>query len=128
MYDANVWIRFAIAMTVLQACGGSQFQSYQPVEIEQTSKSETFSLALNAMRSNDLRILEQDEGKGLLSTQWQKFGSEHYNLQVLISPVSAVVNIGCRIEKSMTIRDCGETTRYPSSLVRKAKQLSSAIQ
>ena len=115
-------------MAALQACGGSQFQSYQPVEIEQTSKSETFSLALNAMRSNDLRILEQDEGKGLLSTQWQKFGSEHYNLQVLISPVSAVVNIGCRIEKSMTIRDCGETTRYPSSLVRKAKQLSSAIQ
>ena len=128
VYDASVWIRIAIAVAVLQACGGSQFQSYQPVEIEQTSKSETFALALDAMRSNDLRILEQDEGKGLLSTQWQQFGAEHYNLQVLISPVSSVVNIGCRIEKAMTIRDCGEITRYPGSLVREAKQLSSALQ
>jgi hypothetical protein len=128
VYDASVWIRIAIAVAVLQACGSSQFQSYQPDEIEQTSKSETFALALDAMRSNDLRILEQDEGKGLLSTQWQQFGAEHYNLQVLISPVSAVVNIGCRIEKAMTIRDCGEINRYPGSLVREAKQLSSALQ
>ena len=117
-----------IVLVSLQACGGSQFQTYQPAEIDQTSKAQTFALALETMRSRNLRILEEDEDRGIVSTQWQKFGVKHYNLQVLISPVSAVVNIGCRVEKAMTIRECDEISRYPQSLVQEAKQLTEALQ
>ncbi len=120
-------IRYAVVLALL-GCGGSQFEPYQPAEIDQNSKAQAFALALETMRSRDLRILEQDESRGILSTQWKQFGGEHYNLQVLISPVSAVVNIGCRTEKAMTIGECSDVSAYPKSLVKEAKYMTQALQ
>lgn len=110
------------------ACGPSGRLSYRPVEIDVTSRAETFARATETMRGRDLLILEEDEEKGIVSTQWKKFGSKHYNVQVLISPVSAVVNVGCRIERALDIEPCASNTSYPSSLVREAKALTKALE
>lgn len=117
----------ATGLAAACACGGSQFQQYSPTEVDVQKKSASFADVLEAMQAKDLRILEEDEPKGILSTQWEKFDGKHYNVQVLLSPVSAVVNIGCRIEKSMEILDCPESTSYPKALVKLATELTEVL-
>ncbi len=117
----------ALAAALLVACGGPQFQQYKPTEIDVQKKSASFADVLEAMEARDLRILEDDEPKGILSTQWEKFGDKHYNVQVLMSPVSAVVKIGCRIEKSLNLSECPKSTHYPTSLVRLADELTEIL-
>ncbi len=122
------WVAGMVLVGLAQACGASGRQTYRPVEIDVQSRSATFARAAALMRERNLLILEEDESRGIVSTQWQAFGDEHYNVQVLISPVSAVVNVGCRIERAMNIEPCGDSTSYPSALVRDAKALTKALQ
>lgn len=123
-----MWIRgVVVGAALLFGCGPSGRLSYRPVEIDVTSRAETFARATETMRERELLILEEDEEKGIVSTQWEQFGGKHYNLQVLISPVSAVVNVGCRIERALDIKPCADSKSYPRSLVREARALTKAL-
>ncbi len=132
MMPAMVMQRWVVAVavsvaTLPAACGGSGMQTYRPTEIDVSDRSEMFARARAATSERGLALLEEDEERGIVSSQWEKVGARHYNIQVLISPVSAVVRVGCRIQRNLEIAPCEAISSFPNKLVKDAKALTEAL-
>lgn len=120
----------AVVMAVFLSTGcggGSRYKSYEPTELNVTSKELTFDRAQKGLRERGLLLLEEDQDRGLVSTQWQLQDGKHYNLQILISPVSAKVIIGCRIEHNLTLSECPSSSTFPRTLVEHARAMSALL-
>ena len=109
-------------------CGGSQLASYEPKEIEIRSQSAIFDLAVQHLINKEARLLEEDPQRGLISTQWETVEGKEFQLQVLISPVSTVVRLECRIKRGMELEACPPPPAYPKSLIRQAQELSDRLE
>ncbi len=118
-----------VAVLVLfgAGCGAAAYQSYQASEIDIASREATFARAQQGLRDRELPLLEEDIERGVVSTQWQLHGGKHYNLQVLISPVSSKVIIGCRIEHGLNLEECPASSGFPAALVKHAKSLTELL-